>query len=285
MTSRLERLARPMWDWMDERHGIYIRRQLGHKPPFTKDPVLQKFRFCNVFRELDTVTKWIRTNWRDPMAEHRDLWFAMLVARMINWPSTLEELGQPRTNDKWLDHAARVLDLREKGGQQIYGPAYIITAGGRPGRKWEFTMECFRAAVQHKPLMALKGWIGGVEEMHTELTNLLGVGRFIGYEIATDLRWTRYYDGSDHLTWANPGPGALRGLSRLLHGSLGHKPSIKDGIELIADLTAIARQRKFKHIDAEVLEARDIEHSLCETDKYLRAKSGDGRPKALFRPS
>jgi hypothetical protein len=27
---------------------------------------------------------------------------------------------------------------------------------------------------------------------------------------------------------------------------------------------------------------RDIEHSLCETDKYLRVKNGEGRPRAKY---
>jgi hypothetical protein len=30
------------------------------------------------------------------------------------------------------------------------------------------------------------------------------------------------------------------------------------------------------------LELREIEHSLCETDKYLRVANGEGRPRAKY---
>ena len=45
------------WYWINERHQIYLRKQADPKGwPWTSDPILQEYRFCNVFRELDTVT-------------------------------------------------------------------------------------------------------------------------------------------------------------------------------------------------------------------------------------
>jgi hypothetical protein len=32
------------------------------------------------------------------------------------------------------------------------------------------------------------------------------------------------------------------------------------------------------------LEMRDVEHSLCEVDKYQRALNHEGRPKSIYKP-
>ncbi|TXH55942.1 MAG: hypothetical protein E6Q97_07670, partial [Desulfurellales bacterium] len=45
------------WNWVNERHAIHLRRYAGEEPPWTNDPVLQQFRFTEVFRELDRGTR------------------------------------------------------------------------------------------------------------------------------------------------------------------------------------------------------------------------------------
>ena len=75
--------------YINERHQIYCRRQAGIQAPWTEDPIIKEFSFCNVFRELDSVTIWLRKNWKEPYADHPNLPFAMSVARQINWPDTL----------------------------------------------------------------------------------------------------------------------------------------------------------------------------------------------------
>jgi hypothetical protein len=77
---------------MRARHQIWINRQQGKPKPWTDDPILQSYRFCNVYRELDTVTIWIDENIRQRSANHKNLWFMLAIARRINWPDTLEEL-------------------------------------------------------------------------------------------------------------------------------------------------------------------------------------------------
>lgn len=66
------------------------------------------------------------------------------------------------------------------------------------------------------------------------------------------------------MTWANPGPGAVRGLQRIY----GRVP--------IKELGALDFMRALLDIAPEYtklpLEMRDIEHSLCEYDKKLRIK-------------
>ena len=44
------------FNYINERHQIYLRRKNGLHPPWTEDKILKTYGFCNVFRELDTVT-------------------------------------------------------------------------------------------------------------------------------------------------------------------------------------------------------------------------------------
>ena len=49
--------VKAFFDWCIEREAIRVRREAGQPPPWSQDPVFQKGRFLNVFREDDKGTK------------------------------------------------------------------------------------------------------------------------------------------------------------------------------------------------------------------------------------
>jgi hypothetical protein len=120
-------------DFVRERETIRKKKEAGKSWPWTADPVLQKYYFCNVRREHDRTTKWIATNWRDPNAGDIDCWFAMAVARFVNWPPTLINLGYPVP---WHpDHFLEVMAERKRRGEKLEGDAYMIRANPKaPGQ-------------------------------------------------------------------------------------------------------------------------------------------------------
>ncbi len=77
-----------------ERHAIHLRRSSGAPGPWTEDPVLQAYRFCNVFRELDKTTEWFRTNVRDPLRNRPEVLLATVVFRLFNRIRTGEAIFQ-----------------------------------------------------------------------------------------------------------------------------------------------------------------------------------------------
>src|SRR5579871_2792213 len=90
-----------------ERESVRVRRALEpHNPPWTLDPILQQYRFTNVRREDDAGTTWIRDHWRVSHRDDSHLWFGMVVARFVNEPDCLEEIGWPvpwdRNNFTWV---------------------------------------------------------------------------------------------------------------------------------------------------------------------------------------
>lgn len=282
--------------YMTERHRIYLLRKRGATWPWTIDPILSEFRFCNVYRELDTVTIWIRENIREAFFTHQNLWFMLCIARRINWPDTLVELmsggGSWPHMGVWspLDMMKK-LDERTASGEQVYTGAYMITAetgpehtGKTKSRTTAYSnlLPLWRKAAEIEPQLH-----GTLEEAYNAILGQgFAWGPFMTYEVVSDLRHTRYLKGAkDVMTWANAGPGALRGLNRL-HGrpvkaSLAPSMALEEMRQLL-NLTTKEWPKVSK--DYPRLEMREIEHTLCEFDKYERVRLGEGRPRSKYHP-
>jgi hypothetical protein len=285
---------------MTERHHIWQQRQNHKRKPWTEDSILQRYRFCNVFRELDTVTIWIRENIRVPFAKHRHLWFMLAIARTINWPPTLKELmegdgGWPDNHRFSPERMTKILDARKARGEQVYTGAYMIRAESNKKADWyHWTKQRYISEIVLGRLWEHRDDIAFVLKQESRLEDVwhhickgrfyIGWGPFMTYEWVTDLRWTRYLrTAKDIKTWANAGPGALRGLRRLRGNDGQLSPngiSAPEALHEMQDLLEAAPKNLPPGFNG--LELRDIEHSLCETDKYLRVYYGEGRPRSLY---
>lgn len=271
---------RRLWYWMTERHLIWERRQKGLPKPWTKDPVLQQYRFCNVFRELDTTTIWIRQHWREPYAQHKNLWFAMAVARLFNHVPTLAAIGFP---ERWEPvKVAKKLRARKEKGEKIFTSAYMLTGtlgGDKIGQVVDKVLTpLYKDKVQLDNRFERQSTL---EDAFYQFNNRPGIGRFLAYEIVTDLRHTRYLrNAPDIMTWANAGPGAKRGLNRYFGRPVETPIGAISALEEMRFLLDIAPEHLPEKFPK--LELRDIEHSLCEYDKYMRAFTGEGRPKQKY---
>ena len=112
------------------------------------DPIISKYRFCNVRRNDDRVTKWIHEHYLDPWRDDPELWFMLAVARLFNNEDTLAEI---RYEVLPYDPIAmgRQLRLRAKAGQKNFNAAYIVSTNGRamPSGK----MRHVKSTAQSKP--------------------------------------------------------------------------------------------------------------------------------------
>ncbi len=279
-----------------ERYNIYLRRasvdRLTGKDepsPWTEDPIFQKYKFCNLFREHDKVTIWLRENWREPYADHPNLPFAMALARLINWPPTLEEIGFPK---RWYpEKVLGVLHRRKDEGEKIYTGAYLLGSCPKGRTRADYLVHSVLSSLHHELSPAY--WVSAINDGRTLLPppNLeevwkwfrsqQGLGDFLSYEVVSDLRHTKYLcDAPDIMTWANAGPGALRGLTRLW----GYQPKTrqisgyafpkKNALKAMQDLLVKSQTPPWKRTLP--WEMREVEHWLCEWDKYERIRLGQG---------
>ncbi len=260
-------------NYMIERHSIYERRAEGQAYPWTDDPILKEYSFCNVYRELDRVTIWIRENWREPYADHPNLPFAMAMARQINWPDTLEEIGFP---EHWNPERIKaIMQGRLNRKEKVYTGAYMLT-GTLGGTKVEQTIDKILTPLYEMPPRIISN---SLEETWKRYLPYPGFSGFMAYEVVTDLRHTKHLENAeDIMTWANPGPGAKRGLNRI-HGRELEKSIPK--AQLISEMKELLDLCNMAPLP---LEMRDIEHCLCEFDKYERVRLGQGKPRAKYKP-
>lgn len=291
----------PLWYWVREREAVRLKRAAGEPKPWTADPILQSRRFCNVRREDDKVTVWIRENIRERFAEHPALWFMLCVGRWINRPETLAELMIGGTRDprpsnficpSWPGHPdfkpwlmTKVLDVIAERGAQVFTGAYTINAPPGGGSKTKHVAEGVLG-----PLWENRRWyedyfagqsIGGkptLQGAHKRLKRYDGWGDFMAYQVVVDMRFTHLLrDVDDVETWAAAGPGTMRGLNRLHGRPVKAKISQEQALSEMRAIYRLARQETGVDMDFS-----DVPNILCETDKYLRIKLGEGDTRQKY---
>jgi hypothetical protein len=274
--------------WLRERHAIYLRRQAGMPKPWTDDEILQNNRFTNPYRENDKTTVWFRTNVRDPLRDDPAVILATVIFRWFNFVPTAEVL-MGGTSNLLLDWSeaealARLSPIRESGGQVFTGAYMVNSPPGKP--KLEEICRRITAVWKRGDFLRRRADWPRMQLAHEDLLRFEGLGGFGAYEIVCDLRFTRFLEhATDKLIWCNPGPGAVRGLYRVLGRVLTNKgnascpPIPKDWEPQTRKLLAIA-QRELA--DLPPFEMREIEMSLCEVDKYIRLLLGEGKSKRSY---
>lgn len=261
-----------MTHWVTERESIRKKREAGFKRPWTIDPILQQFKFCNVRREDDRVTKWFAHNWREPKNWHKPQFVgAIMLGRTINWPDTLEEIGFP---DVWSkEHLYSVLEARKARGVKIYTGAYMVTQYGSSDPKNTLVSnnadEYFRKKVPLDETSLENSW--------EILQTYPGMGPFMAAQVVADLKFTNVLrEAEDWSSWASLGPGSTRGLNRLYDRSLNYGLSQKQGLE---EMREVAEELGLHNL---LDNLQDVQNCLCEFDKYVRVYNGEGTPRSRY---
>lgn len=272
----------PLWHWVKEREQIRIRKDRGDAQPWTDDPILATYRFCNVRREDDRGTVWIRENIRKPYADHQFLWLMLCVARQINWPDTLADLifnGAWPTDENFKPgELAMILNRRKDRGDKVYTGAYMISAPSTKGAdKQSYIAETVIGGLWER--RANFHWSGRcLRRTHEWIMRSNGWGPFMAYQAVVDMRFTALLaDAEDRDLWAAAGPGTLRGLNRIHGRAVDY--ALNQG-QALSEMRAIYRVAQDEtHV---AMDFSDVPNILCETDKYLRVKNGEGKPRALY---
>ena len=250
--------------WIRERENIRLRREAGEPKPWTTDPVLQNYRFCNVHREDDKVTRWIARNWRDPNNGHENMVLAMALARLVNWPDSLMQIGFPYEWDP--DEFIDVMRYRRENGLKGWTGAYMITAeaNGSPKEVSVARTLDFIDARSWYPSTCYALW--------EKLQDAPRVGSFIAAQIVADVKHTdALIEAEDYLTFCAPGPGSMNGLNWLLGKDMHTAWRQADFSDVVNSLRA-----SMGHVVE--MDAQDMQNCLCEVFKYQRGYSRSKYP-------
>lgn len=269
------------------REEVRIHKEAGEDWPWTGDEILREYRFCNVRREDDAVTRWIAQYWREPLAAHPDLWWLMCVARLFNDVETLSEIrsqaGKGATLKASFPHSMRVaVRARRTRGDRVFNPAYMITTAGRKQDKIDYILELLESLwEQRERLRPQPG--DTLNSYHMLLGQFQGLGSFLTAQVVADLKYVEpLRSASDWHTFAASGPGSRRGMNRILGRPVNASWQEDDWRQKLNKLQ-VATAVHLRRAGIE-LHAQDLQHNLCEYDKWMRAKLGEGTPKQRYRP-
>lgn len=278
MTNRTEELTY----WIVEREHIRGLKEEGWDKPWSDDPIFHSTYFCNVNREDDKTTRWIRDNWSAELAEMLDMVLAMTVARLFNHIGTLSSLPLPIPCQpaSWLGWVSTTLTERYLKGDQLWSGAYMITTSGAKISKLDHCLRVIRGVYetfQHYRV----GDITTLQGLFDRIVGVDGLGPFLAAQIVADVKNSNVMGfgvhAKDHRTFSAHGPGSLRGLSWYFNEKVTPK-YYKDRIstayeEVVLELPSHIHQWMCM---------QNFQNCLCEFDKYMRIKTGTGKSKRNY---
>jgi hypothetical protein len=265
------------WWFAAERQRIFDRRLVQPDGPWTTDEVLAEFRFCNTFRASDRVTQdLVRVAYSDESFTVDDIFIRVMLHRLFSRPATFELLeaasGGLRKGTFDVGVLGATLDRAFAAGERLYTSAFILCANPAFGHKRKhqnhlvLVDEMVKARVPESIAEA-----ASMRDVYDLLRAWPLLGPFMAYQLAIDLNYTTILD-FDEDDFTVPGPGALRGLTKVFLdlGDLTPAEAIhwlvayQDDVE---STLGFAGPRLFDR----PLHAIDCQNLLCEVDKYCRA--------------
>ncbi len=221
-------------DFVIERHKIYLRKSAGRPKPWTSDPVFRVGKFTNIWRQLDPGTVWIQDNIITPYEDHPHLWFMLAIARIINWPDTLQEMMDEGVwpNKTWNpDKTFKVLQARQRRtgptGKLVTGAYIVNSVFPKDYPKIEGTKAEYIPYVALAPMWNDRKNVGdafkhNMTDAMTAICKYHGIGPFIGNQILVDLSYSKKWLGRapDINTFTSPGPGTTKGMNWMISGHM-----------------------------------------------------------------
>lgn len=277
-----------LYSFMRARELIRLRKENGTPWPWTDDPILREYKFTNVKREHDRTTRQLNDEF---YSQHRSapLRTQLFNCAMFRYFGTIEfarAVGWQRTFAPTdIKHVAR---QRLRAGERVFTGAYMITNCGQTGPKVDIVVNQFLSGVWDysdalvRIMRRSRSWQNTIEC----LMNVRGFGGsgFMAKEVILDTMFTSIWDGKlpiDYNTWCPAGPGARRGINRLLGRPKKQRLDPKFALSVMRSVHA--EQDEHWPDSWPELSLHDVQFQLCEFDKYERTRLGEGRPRSRYR--
>ncbi|KAG9103035.1 hypothetical protein FRC06_000436 [Ceratobasidium sp. 370] len=297
-----------MFYWIHERQQLFMRRFQGLPPPWTDDVILQRHRFTNVSRTYDRATQFlIRRIINVGDQDHEELFFRVVLFRLFNRISTYEYLEEhcgPLTiaNFRIKEWTRALLELQDSqdsrtplytAAYQINWPNFGAETANKPSHQKHFIL------IKHMLRDKLPSKIRACRTLKRAfelIREYPSFGNFTSYQLALDLNMLPEVNYNQDV-WSPVGPGSRNGLLKMFGSGV-------KGIETEAMLYLLSIQDEhWRRLGVDMntpihgpglcppkIGLPEIEHALCEVDKYSRERHPDIRldgtkaPKSIKHP-
>lgn len=296
------KIARQFFDYIIERQVIWYRKEvLKNKAPWTDDPVLQRYHFCNNYRELDKGTKHVIENViLNKKLKTLDKIFNIVYYRLFNVdyffggviPSPFQvNRYNPVTAIKYMDY--------ERKKKLLFKVAYMVSGhvvtSIRPKEKHVQIAYAMKNNIKYCKYIAKKlGKYHDLNDLWQDLKALDFLGNFIAYQVLLDMEYDFDMIRLPPDSFTHIGPGAIPSLERMFPNvdkNTCHEIECHEALaitlhglqgEYLDDNWEEIRYRTPFYV-GKYLSLNNIEHCLCEFRKYYNLSNGIKQRVRLYK--
>jgi alpha-glutamyl/putrescinyl thymine pyrophosphorylase clade 1 len=293
-----EYVYRTYWSFASERQRIFLNRAAGAPMPWTDDPILANYKFCNAFRASDRVSQFLirEVIYGEPDLTAEDLVLRIVLFRLFSRESTWrvleDELGSIRVRNFDFARADRRLEAELSAGRPIYTHAFILCANKAFGydRKHRNHLALVESMIRERTLLRELARARSLGNIYEALLAFPLIGPFMAYQLAIDLNYSDLIEFSEN-EFTVAGPGAERGIRKVFADRCGQSD------EAIIRWMVENQESECERLDilppslfGRRLHAIDCQSLFCEVDKYSRVafphlRSNRQRIKSSFVPT
>lgn len=265
------------WKFAVERQNIFFKRFNGEDFPWTKDKILNQYKFTNVYRATDRVSQYLIKNViYKGSQEPEELFFRLLLFKIFNRISTWEvleaEFGRISLQDYSFKQYDKVLSEIMQNKDPIYSAAYIMASGKSTFgylRKHQNHLKLIELMIKENIPYRLQD-CKNMNEAYNLLHSYPTIGDFLAYQYVTDINYSTLTNFSE-MEFVKAGPGARDGIAKCF-SDFGEY-TFEDIIRLMAENQEMEFERlnlDFKNLWGRQLQLIDCQNIFCEVDKYSR---------------
>ena len=298
------------WYFASERQRIFWKRYAGESGPWTKDPILQTYKFTNTYRVLDRVSQYLLKNviYCPDADDYKaaNTVFRIMLFKLFNRPETWElltkELGDAPSIHNWdITKYDTILTSAQDRGKCIYSNAYMMTAAGSNGdRRHRMYLKLWDRMFFEDGLAVNIKKAPNFEAVYNLIRPYRTMGPFLAMQYAIDINYSEVTDFLE-TDFIVAGPGARRGILKCFDSIGNHKETdVIRWIQETQDEQFTSRGLIFKKIgqgpnpdcplcqglgswvegepcgcikSGRPLQLIDCQSLFCEVDKYTRASN------------
>lgn len=267
------------WRFAAERQNIFFKRFNGEAFPWSKDLILNQYKFTNVYRATDRVSQYLIKDVIYKGDQSPDeIFFRLILFKIFNRISTWEFLQEELGELSWKKYSFKKYDklllelLNNK--VSIYSAAYIM-ASGRSAfgfeRKHQNHLKLIEQMIKEKVPYRLQE-CKKMDSAYNLLLSYPTIGEFLSYQYVTDINYSTLTKFSE-MSFVKAGPGAKDGIAKCFKDFGDY--TFEDIIKMMADNQEMEFERlglDFTTLWGRKLQLIDCQNIFCEVGKYSRVK-------------
>ncbi len=268
------------WYFACERQNIFNKKKSGLPAPWTKDEILQNYKFCNSYRVNDRVSQYLLRNviYNGRKYSDRDMIFRIILFKLFNKESTWElitlEFGDITLESFDFRKCSKLLNNAITHNIKIYNDAYISCATKAFGydRKHDNHLALlYKMFIEDNIDYSIVN-SKSMKEAFNIIKSYPLIGDFMAYQLITDINYSEVVNFSED-EFCVVGPGSKRGIDKcfISRGNYSYEEIIMYMYKH-QDSEFERLNLKFFGLPNRKLQLIDCQNIFCELDKYCREK-------------